>query len=104
METARLVWGRQPQSITRWSDGKARCAWLSVSLLFLLTSLANSQLYTGSISGTVTDPSGAVIPSASVSAIDSRPHLAISRQPCHQPRMGRARCGHSPAFLRINRS
>src|SRR6185436_18297035 len=35
-----------------------------------LASLASGQLYTGSISGTVTDPSGAVIPSARVSATD----------------------------------
>src|SRR5713101_1947262 len=70
METARLMRGRQPQSVTLSSNSSARYGWLLFSVLFLLTSLANGQLYTGSIGGTVTDPSGAVIPSARVSATD----------------------------------
>jgi hypothetical protein len=45
-----------------------RYAVLSCCLLF--ASLSNSQLYTGSITGTVTDPSGAVIGSARVDATD----------------------------------
>jgi hypothetical protein len=41
------------------------------SAVFLLTSLATGQLYTGSISGTVEDPSGAVIVGAKVTVVDS---------------------------------
>src|SRR5713101_9544289 len=70
METTRLVQGRQPRSVTLSPNSRARHGWLLFSLLFLLTSLASSQLYTGSIAGTITDPSGAVIPSARVSATD----------------------------------
>ena len=70
METARLVRGRQSQLVTRSSSGRGRQGWLLFSFLVLFTSLASSQLYTGSIAGTVTDPSGAVIPSAQVSATD----------------------------------
>src|SRR5438552_10029791 len=70
METARWVRGRQSQLVTRWSSGRGRQGWLLFSFLVLFTSLASSQLYTGSIAGTVTDPSGAVIPSAQVSATD----------------------------------
>src|SRR5713101_9898681 len=70
METTRLVQGRQPRSVTLSPNSRARHGWLLFSLLFLLTSLASSQLYTGSIAGTVTDPTGAVIPSARVIATD----------------------------------
>src|SRR6266700_1664180 len=67
MADARLV----SHSVTLWANRRARCAWLLVSALFLLTSLATSQLYTGSISGTIKDPSGAVIVGAKVTIVDS---------------------------------
>ena len=78
METARLMQGRQQESSTRSTKHQLRCVWLLVSVLFLLTSLATSQLYTGSIAGTVTDPSGAVIPSASVNATDQNKGFAFT--------------------------
>jgi len=60
----------------RWSQGSAAkirrrtaiLTWLSV--LVFLSSPMYSQLYTGSVSGTVTDPSGAVIPSARMMLVD----------------------------------
>src|SRR3984893_790402 len=61
---------RGQQSLVPCSTSLARYKWLLLSVVFLLTSLANSQLYTGSIAGTVTDPTGAVIPSARVIATD----------------------------------
>jgi hypothetical protein len=67
METAFV---RGQQSLVLCSTSLARSRWLLLSVVFLLTSLANSQLYTGSIAGTVTDPTGAVIPSARVIATD----------------------------------
>jgi len=67
METAFV---RGQQSLVLCSTSLARYKWLLLSVVFLLTSLANSQLYTGSIAGTVTDPTGAVIPSARVIATD----------------------------------
>ena len=42
-----------------------------LAALLLLTTLASSQLYTGSLSGTVTDPSQAVVPRVQVTAVDS---------------------------------
>jgi len=67
METAFV---RGQQSLVLSSTSLARYRWLLLSVVFLFTSLANSQLYTGSIAGTVTDPTGAVIPSARVIATD----------------------------------
>ncbi len=71
MADARLVLERQSHTVTLWANSRARCAWLLFSALFLLTSLATSQLYTGSISGTVKDPSGAVIIGAKVTVVDT---------------------------------
>jgi Carboxypeptidase regulatory-like domain len=53
---------------------------LAVALTFSLLLLpgAGAQLYTGSIAGTVTDPSGAVIPSARVNAIDQNKGFAFT--------------------------
>jgi hypothetical protein len=70
MKAARLA-RRQSHSLTLWANRRARRAWLLLSALFLFTSLASSQLYTGSISGTVKDSSGAVIVGAKVSVVDS---------------------------------
>jgi Carboxypeptidase regulatory-like domain len=45
-------------------------AWLSLSVLLLLAAPMSGQLYTGSVSGTVVDPSGALIPSARITLLD----------------------------------
>src|SRR6202163_4875360 len=58
-----------PQSFGRRVG--TRSAPMLLSILFLLTSLASSQLYTGSVSGTVKDPSGAVIVGAKMTVVDS---------------------------------
>jgi len=39
-------------------------------VLFALSSAAHAQLYTGSVAGVVTDPSGAVVPSAKITLVD----------------------------------
>lgn len=46
-------------------------AWLCCALVFIaIAGAANAQLYTGSVSGVVTDPSKAVVPGANVSLLD----------------------------------
>lgn len=55
---------------TRSTEAPATAAWLLLTVLLLLGSQASGQLYTGSIAGTVTDPSGAVVPGAKVKAVD----------------------------------
>jgi len=65
-------------SKTRKSGYLARRKWTQASLRFgrpalfilLFASLAYGQLYTGSIAGTVTDPSGAVVPSVKITLLD----------------------------------
>ncbi|MBS1851838.1 MAG: TonB-dependent receptor [Acidobacteria bacterium] len=47
-------------------------------LLLVLVPVAGAQLYTGSISGTVSDPSGAVIPGATVKAVDQAKGFAFT--------------------------
>jgi hypothetical protein len=39
-------------------------------LVFFLSPHAQAQLYTGSVSGVVTDPSGAAVPSAKITLVD----------------------------------
>ncbi len=53
-------------------------AWFLSVVLFALTSLASAQLYTGSITGTVTDPSGAIVPNAKVSVVDAEKGYTFS--------------------------
>ena len=62
-----------PQSHPQSSGRRVgtRSAPMLLSILFLLTTLASSQLYTGSVSGTVKDPSGAVIVGAKMTIVDS---------------------------------
>src|SRR6266566_5089153 len=47
-------------------------------LLLLLAALCQAQLYTGSVTGVVTDPTGAVIPNASVRLVDTQKGLKYS--------------------------
>jgi hypothetical protein len=45
--------------------------WLiALLLVFFFSSAAHAQLYTGSVTGVVTDPSGAVVPSAKITLVD----------------------------------
>src|ERR1051326_2362310 len=44
--------------------------WFLPLVLVALTSIASAQLYTGSITGTVTDPSTAVVPGAKITVTD----------------------------------
>lgn len=45
--------------------------WLAALLfVFFFSSAAHAQLYTGSVTGVVTDPSGAVVPSAKITLVD----------------------------------
>ena len=42
-----------------------------LSLLLLTTALLHAQTFRGGVNGTVTDPSGAVVPGAAIEAVDS---------------------------------
>ena len=65
----RLVWtGKQ---VSRLAKGAAAVLALGLVIGLVLAPSASAQLYTGSISGAVTDPSGAAIPSAKVTVVDS---------------------------------
>jgi len=65
--------------------------WIFILLLALPL---NAQLYTGTISGQVTDPSGAVVPQAQVTALDTERQYIYGRRrtrregtlfaPCHR--------------------
>jgi hypothetical protein len=55
-----------------------RNAWLLPLVLIALTSIVSAQLYTGSITGTVTDPSGAVLPNAKISVVDAEKGYTFS--------------------------
>jgi hypothetical protein len=57
-------------SHTNWSTTILTISLLMMLYSMLFSSLASAQLYTGSIAGTVTDPSGAVISDAQVKAVD----------------------------------
>src|ERR1700693_1534615 len=58
----------------------ARHAWpLCLALaLFLLSPVARGQLYTGSVTGLVTDPSGASVPGAKVLLVDQEKGYAFN--------------------------
>jgi hypothetical protein len=70
MEAARLLQEQLFQPFGSSAKRVARRTGFMLSLFLLLISLASAQLYTGSIAGTVTDPSGAVISGAKVAAVD----------------------------------
>src|SRR5438876_9804941 len=52
------------------SQSTAAAVWVLLTVLLFLASPASGQLYTGSIAGTVTDPSGAFVSGAQVKAVD----------------------------------
>jgi hypothetical protein len=66
----RPVWSRLRSNHGPISHGAMLLSLLA--FLLLLASYANGQLYTGSIAGTVTDPSGAVLSGARVKAVDQQ--------------------------------
>jgi hypothetical protein len=51
--------------------------WLALGL-FLLSPAARGQLYTGSVTGLVTDPSGASVPGAKVALVDQEKGYAFN--------------------------
>src|SRR5689334_4371274 len=53
-------------------------ALLIVLMLTACVPILNAQLYTGSISGTVTDPSAAAIPSAKLTLVDADKGFSFS--------------------------
>lgn len=60
-------------SVYRSSKFPAACfAILALATMFLLPFLAQAQVYSGSLTGVVTDPSGAAVPSASVVLTDEQ--------------------------------
>ena len=67
----------QSKSASSNSVGKRHFTFLFTALVFL-TSLANSQLYTGSLSGTVSDPSQAVVGGVKVTAVDNEKGFSFS--------------------------
>jgi Carboxypeptidase regulatory-like domain/TonB dependent receptor len=62
---------------SRGNQVKSRPPW-AVFILLLLPALAAGQLYTGSVAGTVNDPSGAVITDAQVKAVDQDKGFSFS--------------------------
>src|SRR5438552_9643384 len=52
------------------SQRTAAAVWVLLTVLLFLASPSSGQLYTGSIAGTVTDPSGAFVSGAQVKAVD----------------------------------
>src|SRR5438128_1989957 len=52
------------------SQSTAAALWVLLTVLLFLASPASGQLYTGSIAGIVTDPSGAFVSGAQVKAVD----------------------------------
>jgi hypothetical protein len=52
------------------SHARAKRWVVALLLVFFFSSAAHAQLYTGSVTGVVTDPSGAVVPSAKVTLTD----------------------------------
>jgi hypothetical protein len=53
-------------------------SFLATLTLLTFSCLASAQLYTGSIAGTITDPSGAVISDAQVKAVDQEKGFAFT--------------------------
>ncbi len=62
----------------------------SLPLLLLLASPAEAQVYTGSITGLIQDPSGAVVPNASVVLTDTTKGLKYSATTDSSVRYGAA--------------
>src|SRR5437660_11891168 len=60
------------------SQSTAAAVWVLLTVLLFLASPASGQLYTGSIAGTVTDPSGALVSGAQVKAVDLDKGVSVS--------------------------
>lgn len=71
MPTDKLMYSEQSGVVRTFVRGSKKSAWLFATIFLALTTVANAQLYTGSISGTVTDPSAALVPGAKISVVDS---------------------------------
>jgi hypothetical protein len=71
MDAVTLVRAPQSHPQSYGPEVGTRNAPMVLSILFLLSALASGQLYTGSLSGTVKDPSGAVIVGAKITVVDS---------------------------------
>ena len=71
MAETRLVQQREFSSTTLATGKRTSRLVLLASLIFLFSSLASAQLYTGSLSGTVKDPTGAVISGAKITVVDT---------------------------------
>jgi hypothetical protein len=70
MPTDRLMYSEQSR-VVRTFARSSKSTWFLAIIFFALTTAASAQLYTGSISGTVTDPSAALVPGAKISVVDS---------------------------------
>jgi Carboxypeptidase regulatory-like domain/TonB dependent receptor len=62
--------GPRGNALIRHSSYPLRSLLFSLLLLFAILPAATAQLYSGSVTGLITDPSGAVIPSAKVTLVD----------------------------------
>ena len=70
MPTDRLMYSEQSR-VVRTFARSSKSTWFLAIIFFALTTAASAQLYTGSIAGTVTDQTSAVIPGVKITAIDS---------------------------------
>ena len=71
MPADRLMNGENCGMVSSSAQATGRYPWWLAAALFVLSAAASAQLYTGSIAGTVTDQTGAVIPAVKITAVDS---------------------------------
>jgi len=70
MPTDKWMNGDLYRIVRTFARANKKLAWLLPVTLIALTSIAGAQLYTGSLTGTVTDPSTAVVPGAKITVTD----------------------------------